>query len=69
MNHQGGASVESKIKRSRRGLMERKLRLTDPRKSINEHLVATMKNASLKYVPMEERRRQARKPLYLVRYE
>lgn len=67
--YQGGTSMESKVKRSRRGIIERKLCLSSTRKLVNERLVNAIEKASLKYVPIEERRRQASKPLYLIRYE
>ena len=34
-----------------------------------ERLDELLENVSLKYVPLEERRKEAQKPLYLTRYE
>jgi hypothetical protein len=34
-----------------------------------EHLSEILEHASLKDVPLEERRKEAQKPLYLIRYE
>ncbi len=56
----------------------KKLRRTPREENINsrvemrintERLDAVLETASLKDMPLEERRREANKPLYLIRYE
>jgi hypothetical protein len=39
------------------------------KEAIEEHLDEILENVSLKNVPLEERRREAQKPLFLTRYE
>jgi hypothetical protein len=36
---------------------------------VDEHLQEMLEYVSLKDVPLEERRKEAKKPLYLARYE
>jgi hypothetical protein len=39
------------------------------KETTEEHLDEMLENISLKDVPLEERRREAQKPLFLTRYE
>ena len=59
----------SRVRKSRRSLIDEKLRSSLEEKSIEERLSEMLENVSLKDVPLEERRREANKPLYLTRYE
>jgi len=60
----------SRTRKSRRSLIEREFRSSVPKESLDERLVvAAVENASLKTVPLEERRKEAGKPLFLTRYE
>ena len=61
--------VGSRIKKSRRSLIDEEFRLSSQRESSEERLDEVLENASLKDVPLEERRKEAQKPLYLSRYE
>jgi hypothetical protein len=61
------------VRKSRRSLIDEELRSSLERKSgeerLSEMLEAVSLRVSLKDVPLEERRREANKPLYLTRYE
>jgi hypothetical protein len=59
----------SRVRKSRRFLIDEELRSSLEKKSSEERLSEMLENVSLKYVPLEERRREANKPLYLTRYE
>jgi hypothetical protein len=59
----------SRVRKSRRSLIDKELRSSLEKKSSEERLSEMLKNVSLKNVPLEERRREANKPLYLTRYE
>jgi len=61
--------MSSRVRKSRRTLIEEELRSSIEKKSSEERLSEMLETASLKDVPLEERRREANKPLYLVRYE
>ena len=61
--------VGSRIKKSRRSLIDEEFRLSSQKESSEERLDEVLENASLKDVPLEERRKEAQKPLYLTRYE
>lgn len=50
-------------------MIDEELRLNVPKQSVDERLVDAIEIASLKFVSLEERRREASKPLYLTRYE
>jgi hypothetical protein len=58
----------SRVRKSRRSLIDEELRSSLEKKSSEERL-SEMLDVSLKNVPLEERRREANKPLYLTRYE
>jgi hypothetical protein len=57
----------SGARKLRRSLMERELRSSAPKKTLDELLAEAV--VSLKAVPLEERRKEASKPLFLTRYE
>ena len=59
----------SRVRKSRRSLIDEELRSSLEEKSSEERLSEMLENVSLKDVPLEERRREANKPLYLTRYE
>ena len=49
--------------------MDGELRPTEQEKSADERIAEMAQFVSLKDMPLEERRKEANKPLYLVRYE
>ena len=59
----------SRIRKSRRSPTDEELRSSSQKEAIKEHLDEILENISLKNVPLEERRREAQKPLFLTRYE
>ena len=59
----------SRVRKSRRSLIDEELRSSLEKKSGEERLSEVLETVSLKDVPLEERRREAQKPLYLTRYE
>jgi hypothetical protein len=59
----------SRVRKSRRSLIDEELRSSLEKKSSEERLSEMLENVSLKDVPLEERRKEAQKPLYLTRYE
>ncbi|UCE96243.1 MAG: hypothetical protein JSV51_01135, partial [Candidatus Bathyarchaeota archaeon] len=59
----------SRIKKSRRNLPEEDLYPSVQVKVSEERLDEILGTFSLKDTPLEERRKEAKKPLYLVRYE
>jgi hypothetical protein len=59
----------SRVRKSRRSLIDEELRSSLEQKSSEERLSEMLETVSLKNVPLEERRREANKPLYLTRYE
>ena len=60
---------ESKTRRSRRSVIDKKLRPNVSKESVDERIVEAIVASSLKNVPLEERRKEAMKPLFLTRYE
>jgi hypothetical protein len=61
--------MSSRVRKSKRSLVREELRSSLEQKSSEERLSEMRETASLKDVPLEERRREANKPLYLIRYE
>jgi hypothetical protein len=59
----------SRVRKLRRSLLDEELRSSIEKKSSEERLSEMLEKISLKDVPLEERRREANKPLYLTRYE
>jgi hypothetical protein len=58
----------SRVRKSRRPLTDEEHR-SSLQKNIEEHLDEMQENVSLEDVPLEERRKEAQKPLFLTRYE
>jgi hypothetical protein len=50
-------------------MIEEEMRSSAPNKTFDERLDEAIMNVSLKNVPLDERRREASKPLFLTRYE
>jgi hypothetical protein len=61
--------VGSQVRKSRRAFIDGELRSSVSRESVDERLAEAAAAASLKDVPLEERRKEAGKPLFLTRYE
>jgi hypothetical protein len=59
----------SRVRKSRRSLLDKELRPSLQKETTEERLAEMIENVSLKDMPLEERRKEARKPLYLTRYE
>ena len=59
----------SRVRKSSRSLIDKELRPSLQKKTVEERLDEMLENISLKNVPLEERRKEAQKPLYLTRYE
>jgi hypothetical protein len=59
----------SRVRKSRRSLLDKELRPSLQKETTEERLDEMMENIPLKDVPLEERRKEAQKPLYLTRYE
>ena len=62
-------TVGSRVRKSRRSLIEKELRSGVEEKSIDERLSEMVEYVSLKDIPLEERRKEANKPLFLTRYD
>ena len=61
--------MSSRVKKTRKSLREEKIRSSLELRVSEERLSEMLETASLKDVPLEERRKEAQKPLYLIRYE
>ena len=61
--------MSSHARKSRKFLTEEELRSSVQKEKIEEHLDEMLENVSLDDVPLEERRKEAKKPLFLTRYE
>ena len=59
----------SRVRKSKRPLIDEELRSKLQKETIEEHLEEVWGNFSLKNVPLEERRKEAQKSLFLTRYE
>jgi hypothetical protein len=62
-------SIGSRVRKSRKPLIDEELRSSLQKETIKEHVNEILENVSLKNVPLEERRKEAQKPLFLTRYE
>lgn len=60
--------MSSTGRKSRRSLMDKELR-ESLQKTTDDMLTKMAENVSLKDIPLEERRKEANKPLFLTRYE
>ncbi len=68
--HEGRIPMRSQIKSVRRSLADGdESESAEQRYSGEESTSNLLEKISLKDVPLDERRREAKKPLYLVRYE
>jgi len=61
--------MSSRVRKSRRPLIDDQRRSNSQKEIVKEHLDEMLENVSLKNMPLEERRREAQKPLFLTRYE
>ena len=59
--------MESQIRKSR-SLIDEELRARVP-KQLDERLLEIAETVMLRDIPLEERRKEAKKPLFLCRYE
>jgi len=66
---QSWVAVGSRVRKSRRPLTDDELRSSLKKEAIRENLEEIVENVSLRNVSLEERRREAKKPLFLTRYE
>ena len=62
-------NMSSSVKSSNRSLADKELRPHASEKAIDEQLTEILDNASLKDMLLEKRRKEAKKPLFLTRYE
>ena len=65
----GASAMSSEIRKSARSLIDEELRTSVPKQHIDERLTDMAETTSLKSLPLEERRKEANKPLFLDRYE
>jgi hypothetical protein len=61
--------MSSRVRKSKRSLINEELRPRSRKETIEERFDEMLENVSLKNVPLEERRKEAKKPLFLTRYE
>ena len=61
--------MESQIRKSGRSLIDEELRAIVPKQPIDERLAEMVETVLLRDIPLEERRKEANKPLFLYRYE
>ena len=61
--------MSSAVRKSRRSLIDEELRASLQQKTTDERLTEMAEVVSLKDIPLEERRKEANKPLFLTRYE
>ena len=61
--------MNPRVRKSRRSLMDEELRIGTREKSVDERLTEAVVSVALKDMPLEERRKEANKPLFLTRYE
>ncbi len=59
----------SRIKKTKRSLIDEELRPNLRKITSEERLDEVLENVALKDVPLDERRKETKKPLYLTRYE
>ncbi len=60
--------MSSRIRKSRRSILDKELRSSLQKDAAEKHY-EILEYVSLKDVPLEERRKEAQKPLFLTRYE
>jgi hypothetical protein len=61
--------MSSHVRKSKKSLTEEKIYSSLGIKVSGKRLSEMLETVSLKDMPLEERRREANKPLYLIRYE
>ena len=61
--------MASEVRKSTRSLVDEELNARVLKQPVDERLAEIMETASLKGMPLEERRKEANKPLFLDRYE
>jgi hypothetical protein len=61
--------LSSHVRKSNRFLTEEERRSSLQKKTVEEHFDEMLENVTLKEVSLEERRKEAKKPLFLTRYE
>jgi hypothetical protein len=59
----------SRVKKSRISFLDEELRSSLQKKSSEDQLDEMLEFVSLRNIPLEERRKEAQKPLFLIRYE
>jgi len=59
----------SRVRKSKRSLLDKELRSSAKEETTEERLDEMLENVSLENMPLDERRKEAEKPLYLKRYE
>jgi hypothetical protein len=59
----------SQVRKTGRSLIDEELRAIVPKQLVDERLAEMAETASLRDIPLEERRKEANKPLFLNRYE
>jgi hypothetical protein len=59
----------SQIRKSGRSLIDEELRASVPKQPLDERLAEIAETVMLRDIPLEERRKEANKPLFLYRYE
>jgi hypothetical protein len=59
----------SGVRKSTRSPIDEELRASVPKQPVDERLAEMVNTVSLKSMPLEERRKEANKPLFLDRYE
>ncbi|TRO44223.1 hypothetical protein E2P42_01755 [Candidatus Bathyarchaeota archaeon] len=59
----------SQFRKTGRSLIDAELRGSAPKQPVDEHLAEMAEIVSLRAIPLEERRKEANKPLFLYRYE
>jgi hypothetical protein len=59
----------SHVRKSKRPPLDEELRSSLQKETTEERLSEMLEEVSLKNVPLEERRKEAQKPLFLIRYE
>ena len=61
--------MDSHAEKSMRHLLDEERRSSLQKEPVEEYAEDLLENVSLKNVPLEERRKEAQKPLFLTRYE
>jgi hypothetical protein len=61
--------MSSRVRKSNRSLIDEELILRTQKVTNEEHFNEMLENVSLRNVPLEERRKEAKKLLFLTRYE